>query len=217
MTGGIITDRRTIVVFGAGPGLGYHIAREFGLHGFRTVLVSRNGDRLRDLSEKLSSEGIESHYVTADCSDPSSIKTAVDWISSEWGIDVVSYNAVYRGKGDIMDIAPEELTERYRTDVAGALCAVQLSVPHMKDGAVLLTGGGYGLDPSPEAISISLHKAALIALAKALDKELSPKGIFTGIINIKGRIGVDEGYSPERVASRFYRMYEERKDREITF
>ena len=40
-------DKKTIVVVGAGQGLGNHVAKRFGKEGFRVVLMARNGESLK--------------------------------------------------------------------------------------------------------------------------------------------------------------------------
>lgn len=37
---------KNIVILGAGPGMGEHVAAEFGAFGFHAVLLGRNADRL---------------------------------------------------------------------------------------------------------------------------------------------------------------------------
>lgn len=39
-------DKKTIVVVGAGAGLGNHIAEEFGRNGFRVILMARREEKL---------------------------------------------------------------------------------------------------------------------------------------------------------------------------
>ena len=48
---------KTLVIFGAGPGLGVSTARRFGKEGFRIALVSRNAGRLKSFVEDLAAEG----------------------------------------------------------------------------------------------------------------------------------------------------------------
>ena len=40
-------DKKTIVVVGAGQGLGNHVAKRFGKEGFCVVLMARNGESLK--------------------------------------------------------------------------------------------------------------------------------------------------------------------------
>lgn len=213
--------QKTIAVLGAGPGLGNHIGKEFGNRGFRAVLLAKREDALKQYVKELNESGIESDYHVVDCFDNDSIKSALAAISQKYnGIDVLAYNTAVLQGGSPLELTPDELVKRYQVDVAGALCAVQQVIPYMKkkkEGAILLTGGGLALDPVPAFLSISVHKAALKALASALHKELSADGIFTGIVNIKGNIGSDDYYSPARIAALFYQLYEKQNETEITY
>lgn len=214
-------SKKIIAVLGAGPGLGVHIGKEFGNHDFRVILLARGEDALRNYTRELGQAGIEADYHVADCSDNLSIKSALTEVSQKYGgIDVLVYNTAVLLGGSPLTLTPDELVSRYQVDVAGALCAVQQVVPYMKEqksGAILLTGGGLALDPAPGVLSVSLHKAALRALAAALHKELSGDGIYTGIVTIKGGIGSDDYYSPARIAGLFYQLYEKQNETEIIY
>ena len=41
-------DKKTIVVVGAGSGLGNHIADEFGGNGFKVILMARREEKLQE-------------------------------------------------------------------------------------------------------------------------------------------------------------------------
>ena len=47
--------------------------------------------------------------------------------------------------------------------------------------------------------------------------ELKDAGIYVGIVNIKGNIGSDEYYAPAKIAEKFYQLYTEKKETEITY
>ncbi len=78
-------SKKTIAVLGAGPGLGNHIGKEFGNHGFRVVLLARREDALKQYVRELAESGIESDYHVVDCSDNDSIQSALSEISQKYG------------------------------------------------------------------------------------------------------------------------------------
>ena len=213
--------KKNLVVIGAGPGLGIHIAEEFGSRGFRTILMSRREEALKQYVTELNEKGIEADYQAVDCAKNESIKSSLSKVQQKYdGIDVLVYNTAVLQGGSPLELTPEELSERYQVDVSGALCAAQHVIPGMKDkkdGVILFTGGCLALNPMPESTSISVHKAALRALSIVLHKELKDSGIYAGIVNIKGGIGSDEYYSPVKLAALFYRLYEDRNEIEITY
>ena len=214
-------SKKTIVIVGAGEGLGNHIAEEFGKNDFRVILMARREEKLKEYVSQMEAKGIEAEYQTVDCASNDSIKAAFDRVKKNYQtIDVMAYNAAVLKDGFATVISPEELAERYQVDVAGAVCAAQQVIPEQKEkgsGAVLFTGGGLALFPNSQFTSISIHKAALRALAIAMHDELKDSGIYVGIVNIKGNIGSDEYYAPSKIAELFYKMYTEKKETEITY
>jgi len=51
--------KKTLIVVGAGKGLGNAVAREFAAHDFRVVLIARNAEHLSDYKKEFEAEGIE--------------------------------------------------------------------------------------------------------------------------------------------------------------
>lgn len=214
-------SKKTIVVVGAGPGLGNHLAKEFGRNGFRAILIARSEKKLQEYVSEMKNSGIEADYQVADCASNESIRAAFDAVKKKHGfVDVMAYNTAVLRDGFASSISPEELTIRYQVDVAGAVCAAQQVLPEQMlrgEGAILFTGGGLALNPVSQFASISIHKAALRVLAIALHDEVKDKGVYVGIVNIKGNIGSDDYYDPARIAEQFYQMYSEKRVKEITY
>lgn len=215
------TGKKTIVVVGAGSGLGNHIAEEFGKNGFRVVLMARREDKLKEYAAEMQSAGIEADYHVVDCADNASIRAAFEDVQSKYGaVDVLAYNTAVLKDGLPSQLDPSELVTRYQVDVAGGLCAAQQVIPEQitqGEGSILFTGGGLAFNPVPQFMSVSVHKAALRTLAITLHDEFKDSGIYVGIVNIKGNIGSDDYYAPARIAEVFYKMYTEKTDTEVTY
>ena len=213
--------KKTIVVVGAGSGLGNHLAKKFAQNGFRVVLMARREDRLKEYVAEMEQAGIESDYQVVDCANNNSIRAAFENVKNKYGVvDVLSYNAAVLKDGLPTQLAPEELALRYQVDVAGGLCAAQQVIPgqiEQGEGCILFTGGGLALYPLPQFTSVSVHKAALRTLAITLHDELKDTGIYVGVVNIKGNIGSDEYYVPARIAEVFYKMYTEKSSVETSY
>ena len=58
-------NKKTIVVVGAGKGLGNAVARLFGENDFRVILISRNLDRLNGYKARLQALRLTSIRLTA--------------------------------------------------------------------------------------------------------------------------------------------------------
>ena len=68
----------------------------------------------------------------------------------------------------------EEIANDLMTDVGGAFYTIRAVLPAMlarRAGTILLSGGGLAVDPSPLYLTLSVGKAGLRALARALSKD----------------------------------------------
>ena len=214
-------SKKTIVIVGAGKGMGNHIAEELGRNGFQVVLMARNQASLDGYVKEFADKGIEAYGFAADASDTESLTAAFDRVKERFGaVDVLAYNACILEGGKPMELSRADLMRHYQVDVASALHSVKQVLPGMKErksGTILFTGGGLAIHPMPEYACVSMGKAAPRALAITLNTELKDDGIFTGIVTITGNIAPGTDYDPADIAKEYWRHYTERKDVEIIF
>ena len=86
-------EKKTIVVVGAGQGLGNHVAERFGREGYRVVLMARSAESLEKYKAELTADGIETHIHTADAAKPETLTEAIEWAREQFGTpDVLYYN-----------------------------------------------------------------------------------------------------------------------------
>jgi NAD(P)-dependent dehydrogenase (short-subunit alcohol dehydrogenase family) len=76
-----------ILVLGAGPNVGLHVAKYFGQKGFKTAAVSRNPtEELRSAVDLT---------IKADLEDPEVVKAIFDEVKAKLGVpNVVVYNGI---------------------------------------------------------------------------------------------------------------------------
>ncbi len=214
-------EKKTIVVVGAGKGMGNHIAEEFGAHGFRVVLMARNQTTLDEYVNEFAEKDIEAYGIAADAAQPETLTTAFEKVQERFGaVDVLTYNACILEGGKPSELSSAELMRHYQVDVASALHSVLQVLPGMrekKSGTILFTGGGLALYPMADFSCVSVDKAALRALAFTLNEELKNDGIFTGVVTITGNIAPGTEFDPAEIAKAYWRHYVERGDVEIVF
>lgn len=211
--------KKTIIIVGAGKGLGNAIARKFGRNDFRVILVARNEASLKEYEEEFNKEGIEVYTHAADAAKPASLTSAFDNVKAKFGTpDVLVYNIGITGMDQPGTINSEKLIQHFQVDVASAYHSVQQVVSEefgQKNGAILFTGGGLAMYPHPMFTPLSIDKAALRAMAFLLNDELKPKGIFVGTVTIAGAIAPDTSLAPELIADKYWAMYNDRQEREV--
>ncbi len=84
----------TSLITGANRGLGLEVARQLGAIGHTILLGVRGSESGIDTETRLRGEGMDAHFVQIDMSDPQSIETAADEVSSRFGgLNVLINNA----------------------------------------------------------------------------------------------------------------------------
>ncbi|MCM1141323.1 MAG: SDR family NAD(P)-dependent oxidoreductase [Muribaculum sp.] len=212
-------EKKTIVVVGAGKGLGNHIAKKFGREGFRIVLMARNAEALKEYKTELETDGIETYIYTVDAAKPETITDAFRELIENLGTpEVLAYNVGITGYDDINNLNNDTLMHHYQVDVASAyhcIKAINNDEFAKKHGAILLTGGGLALYPITGFLPLSLDKAAIRTMAYLLNDELKSKGIYVGTVTVCGTIGIDSYFAPSNIAENFWKLYTDRDKVEI--
>ncbi|MCM3693616.1 SDR family NAD(P)-dependent oxidoreductase [Neobacillus niacini] len=209
---------KILLIVGTGPGISLNTARKFGIEGFTVALISRNMESLQKYENELKNDGIEAKGFPGDVSSVETLKTAIETVIKTYGkIDVLLYNAASGRTGKPTTLSDDQLVEDFKISVAGALISVKEVIPYMKNGTILLTGGGLALHPYADYASLAIGKAGIRNLAYSLHQELSPKGIYVGTLTIKGFVLEGTYFSPENIANTFYSMYENQTETEIIF
>ena len=213
-------SKKTIVVVGAGQGLGNHVAEKFAKENFRVVLVARRSEALAEYQKEFEARGIEVSTVACDATDAGSVKAAFEKIRVEVGTpDVLVYN-VGITTPDAQPLDEDEILRHFKADVLGAFSCIKAVATDEfaeKQGAILLTGGVAAVSPFPGYTCLAIDKAALRGLTLAMHNELEPKGIFVGTVMVCGIVGGSEHFDPANIAETYWQMYQERKDWEVRF
>lgn len=206
----------SIVVIGAGPGLGTEIGRRFGREGYEVVLGARNLDRLERTVKEFAEQGITAHGVAIDVADPASIQRAFARVRELVGVpDVqvfnprVPYQPPYRAAE--IDAA---LVERFfGISTLGAIRCTAPILPEMLargSGALIYSVGGSALHPFPMMAPVGVATAGARNYAQVLHAELAPQGVFAGCVTISARIEAGTPVSPESVAETYWSLAQTR-------
>lgn len=215
--------KRTIVVIGAGKGLGNAVARKFAENGFKVILMSRNQSHLDAYKKEFEMEGIETAVMPIDVSKTRNIISVLEKAKEQYGIpDVLFYNVGITCADNSLEkeISTELLLERYQIDVAGAYAAIRCIANDefaQKKGAVLITGGGISFQPNGDYLLLSMNKAALRAMVLALNPIYRKQDIFVGTVQVCGTVGSSEKLRLDKIAEQFWNLYRNREGAEIVY
>ncbi|MDJ1134528.1 SDR family NAD(P)-dependent oxidoreductase [Streptomyces iconiensis] len=206
---------KTLVVVGAGPGLGMGVAHTFGRHGFRVGLIARTKAKLDALVDELAGPGITAAAFPADIRDPEALAAALTAAKSALGpIDVLEFSP--SPTGPITHAARTTVasaTAQFALHTLGAVAAVQHVLPEMRargNGTLLLTTRVSSTVPAPFLANVGMAMAGLRNWAHALHTELRPEGIYVGTVTIATGIAPGKGESdPDAIGARYYALHQQ--------
>ena len=213
--------KKTIVVVGAGKGLGNAVAEKFGTKDFKVILMARNQNHLKEYKNIFAEKKIETYTYETDVADFENFKNNFQNILEKHGMpDVVFYNVGITVADEQCNINSQTIIDRYIVDVVGAYNLLKLIDNDefaKKKGAMLVTGGGLAIQPYAGYLPLSMDKAALRAMIQAMAPVLKEKGIFLGTIIVTNVIGSNQHYAPATIADEFWKLYIKSEETEIIY
>ncbi len=200
-------------VAGAGPGVGFAVARKFAQEGFAIALVARRQTEIDRVAGLIAADGGVAKGYAADLSDAARIPVVFDSIKHDLGaVSVLVYNAALWRECPSMDIDPALFGRDLALSVTGALACAQAVYPAMKTagaGSVLFTGGGLSLNPQygKGVSSLTAGKSALRALTFVMAEELRPDNVHVATVTIAGQVEPGGAFDPARIAERYWQLH----------
>ncbi|MEU6505715.1 SDR family NAD(P)-dependent oxidoreductase [Streptomyces sp. NPDC046942] len=207
----------SLVIVGAGPGLGAAVARRFGREGFAVGLVARDRERLDRLVEELAESGVRAGGFVADVRRPEELTGALERAGRELGtVEVLQYSPVPHRDfmRPVLETRHRDLIGPVEFSVYGAVAAVQAVLPGMRRlgrGTILFVNGGTAAVPHPERAGTSIAFAAESAYGRLLHERLAGEGIHVAQLVIPGAITPGHARKdPEVLAGVLWGMHRER-------
>jgi NAD(P)-dependent dehydrogenase (short-subunit alcohol dehydrogenase family) len=200
---------KSVIVIGAGPGIGGAVARRFARQGFSVGLIGRQQQTLDAVAVSLRAFDAPAVMVTADSADDGSLRAGLDEVRAQLGPpQVVVYNAAV-----IRPDRPDELTmrdvlETWAVNVGGAVVAAAHLLPEMagrREGSYFITGGMPA--PDPRYTTLSLGKAGVRALVALLDAQFGSAGVHVASVTVTDVVVPGTGHDPDLIAEHYWRLH----------
>lgn len=207
---------KKILIFGAGPGLSRSVANLFGKNEFAVSLVARNKEKLQQETKLLEASNIKADYIAGDVSEENFIVDILKKFSSPDQLpDVILYNAFIAANKGIEEESWENIKRQFDVNVGGAFNLLKSAIPLYEQaghGKIFFTGGGFGVQPHPDYLALSMSKAALRNLTYASAKKVKNSNIHIATVTVYGSIGgPDPKYSPDSIAAIYWDLYKQQK------
>jgi NAD(P)-dependent dehydrogenase (short-subunit alcohol dehydrogenase family) len=167
---------KTIVITGAGIGLGRALARRFAKEGETVILLGRTYSKVQAVAEEL---GSPAFALECDVRSPDSVRAAFAAIAERRPkIDVLINNAAIYEPFHVAKATDAQVLDSVHTNLAGPIFTSRSAIPMMEKG-------GYIINVTSESVALefpmlSLYqcsKAGLERFTQSLSHELDPQGI----------------------------------------
>jgi meso-butanediol dehydrogenase / (S,S)-butanediol dehydrogenase / diacetyl reductase len=168
----------TVLVTGAGSGIGASIAKAFLEQGASVGLVGRTEATLKSVANAFPPDRTE--IISADIADSDSISDAVQRIHARFGhLDVVVNSAgVFEG-GPIEDFDDKKWERLRSTNLDGTFYLARAAAPYLKQsqGTIIAISSVSGLRGDWGQFAYNATKGATNAMMQSLALDLGPFGV----------------------------------------
>jgi NAD(P)-dependent dehydrogenase (short-subunit alcohol dehydrogenase family) len=202
---------QSIIITGGGGKIGKAYAMAFAKEGARVALPDIAGaDHVVKVIRDLGGTAVS---MACDVADESSVNAMVEEVVKNFGtVDVLINNAAYFmsvWKGPFWEMTVDEFDKAMAVNVRGSWLCAKAVVPHMqrrRKGKIINISSNVALTGNPNYIHYVASKGALIAMTRAMARELGDWNICVntvspGFVVTEGR-QVDPEYEKIRAQQR---------------
>jgi meso-butanediol dehydrogenase / (S,S)-butanediol dehydrogenase / diacetyl reductase len=173
---------RTIVITGAGIGLGRALGRRFADDGDRVVLLGRTFSKVQAAAAEI---GERAMAVDCDVASPASVRAAFMEIALRHPkIDVLINNAAIFEPSRIAEASDEHIMSTLAINLGGTILCSRAAIPMMRRGGHIINVSSESVETlhMPHLLVYQCSKAGVERFSLGLDRELESTGIRVSVV-----------------------------------
>lgn len=179
---------KVAMVTGASVGIGRACALRLAKEGISLVLLDRNEETLNALKAELAAFSVRVAVYACDVSSEAQVKACVSDALEKLGkIDILVNNAaLWRCWAPFQEVETEEWQKYLNVNIMGAVYCTKAVLDGMLArgwGRIINVSSVAGVYGNANMVHYSATKGALIAMTRALAKEVADKGITVNSVS----------------------------------
>ena len=179
---------KSIIVTGAGSGIGAGIAQRLAAEGASVVVNDINAAMGQGVAAGIRASGGNAVFFAADVTRSADMKALVDAAVQQFGrLDVMVNNAGWTHRNrPALEVGEDEFDKCFAVNVKSLYLATVHATPVFRaqgGGSFITIASTAGLRPRPGLTWYNASKGAAITLSKSLAAELGPDNIRVNCIN----------------------------------
>jgi meso-butanediol dehydrogenase/(S,S)-butanediol dehydrogenase/diacetyl reductase len=195
---------KTIVITGAGSGLGAGIAAATAAEGANVVVTDLDAERAASVAADITKSGSTAIDLAVDATEREQVRGAIDRAVSEFGELNVWFNvAGAMLPSNFLEITQENWDWTIRTNAWSCLVGIQEAAKQMisqgTGGKIVNTGSAGSYQGYPTFAPYSCAKSSVVMLTEAAAKDLAThkitvNGFHPGVFDTPGWYPIEKGY-----------------------
>ena len=182
-------DDQTVIVTGAGSGIGRAAALRFAELGANIVIADKNEAAAREVADEA---GAKALAVTVDVSDSASVRSMIKTVVDNFGgIDVLCNNAGFGFPGNVLDIDEDNWDRLMSVNLKGVYLCSKYAIPELAktgDGRIVNTSSYTANVGIRDRAAYVASKGGVSALTRAMaldhvDQGIRVNAVAPGTIN----------------------------------
>lgn len=183
---------KTVLVTGAGRGLGHGVARGLAAYGATVVAVARTQPELAELADTVRAAGGAIETMVADLASPlETARLVADVLPRYDGIDALVNNAAILRMIPFLDLPEHEFDETIEVNLLAPVRLTRALLPAMLErgrGAVINVSSAAGARPFADETDYCAAKYGLEGFSYSLAMELAARNVSVNLVTPGYRI-----------------------------
>lgn len=171
---------KTALVTGGARGIGAAIVLKLAQEGADvTFTYASSSEAAEELVAQVAGDGGRARALKSDASDREQLRRLIDDMTRNGGrLDIVVANAAAATMGPLAYLDDTSFDRVVDVNIRGTVDLIRFSLPHLRDGARIITIGSNAAHMLPDENSTiyGMSKAAIATLVRGLAREVGPKG-----------------------------------------